>query len=253
VKSTDGKLKLVAKVCAMSVTQEPFAINMKTPGREICAHGQLRFPAKPRQLTVEVIDLGIIRGKACERSCDVVRVEFPIEYRLNMRAEVSDEYNCLSVQEIRGNGGLADVILLIDSRRSGDKPFHLKLEGTCDYFVEGNGRMIIERPTPYILGMSTICGGSSSSSCPIMEAILKDEKYTAFWEPKMKEFWLSAVRGIIPKGSKEFPFKVFFAPKDPRPINNLLVVELEDREITVKVCGSIGGFEGRRWGERKHV
>jgi hypothetical protein len=203
--------------------------------------------AAPHQL----VPPGEIHGKACEPSVDCVRVEFPIEYRLGMHGEISDEYKCLSVKEIRGFGRWAEVLVQIDARRSGQIPFQLTLEAG-KLVVDGEGKAIIDRPTPYILGMQTICGGSTSSACPIKEELWETRRYHAFFEPKLKEFWLSQSKGIVNAGAKEFPFKVFFAPKDPRPIETLLVVEMEDMEVTVKVCGSIGGFEGRQWGARKH-
>jgi hypothetical protein len=213
----------------------------------------LFLQTRPLTMEKEVVDLGIIRGKACEKSISVVSVAFPIEYRFGLTGQISDEYNCLSIDAIRGNGPRADVMVLMDSRRSGDKPFHMRLEGLRGRVVEGEGRMIIERPEPFILGMQTICGGSVSSACPILSEFPVAKRYVAFFEPKMKEYWLSQNKGVIEAGAKEFPFKVFFAPKDPRPTHTLLVVEMDDLEICVKVCGSIGGFEGRRWGERRHI
>jgi hypothetical protein len=44
---------------------------------------------------------------------------------------------------------------------------------------------------------------------------------------------------------------VFFAPRDARPIDTLLFVDAGDCEILIQLCGSIGGFQGRKWGERR--
>jgi hypothetical protein len=156
------------------------------------------------------------------------------------------------VQEVRGAGRSAEVILAIDSRKSLDLPFQLSVEGTGGYTTKGEGRLVVERPAAYVLGMQAVCGGQQSADCPIQEEFWQNKKYSAFFEPKLKEFWISQNKGVIEAGAKTFPFKVFFAPRDPRPIETILVVDCGDVEITVKVCGSCGGFQGRRWGERRH-
>jgi hypothetical protein len=194
----------------------------------------------------------VIYGKACEKSTATLRLEVPIQHRLNIKASVHVEGDSLSVDSIRGAGDWADVVLMIDSRRSFDRPFTMNLTAASGYAIKGEGRLIVARPTPYILGMQTICGGSISMSCPIREDLGQSKMYVAFFEPKIKEFWLSQNKGKIEAGAREFPFKVFFAPRDPRPVETLLAVELEEMEVTVKVCGSTGGFQGRRWGERRH-
>jgi hypothetical protein len=57
--------------------------------------------------------------------------------------------------------------------------------------------------------------------------------------------------GIIRAGAKMFPFEIVFSPKDPRPIDTLLIVDAGDCEFVLQICGSIGGFQGRKWGERR--
>jgi hypothetical protein len=196
-------------------------------------------------------DLGLVRGKAGEKSCDVVHVEFPVEYRAGMKVEVRDELNCLTVKDIRGNGPWADITLEVNSRRSGERPFSMTLTGSSDTIVRARGMLNISRPDPFVLGLQTVCGGSVSTKCAIQEEFATDKKFEAFFEPKLKEFWLSRNKGVIPAGAKEFPFSIFFAPRDMRPNETLLIVECEDVEMCVKVCGSTGGFEGRRWGGRR--
>jgi hypothetical protein len=198
-----------------------------------------------------ITELGEIRGRACEKSCEIVRLEVPIEYRMKMNATVKCEGECLSVQEVRGAGKYAEVVLMIDSRRSIDTDFQVHVDAGA-FNAEGQGHLVIERPTPYVLGMQTVCGGQQSAECPLKEELWQRKPYKAFFEPKLKEFWLSQNKGFIEAGAKVFPFKVFFAPKDPRPIEALLVVDCGDVEITVKVCGSTAGFQGANWGRRKH-
>ena len=197
------------------------------------------------------VQVGEIHGQACTPSVEVIRAAFPVECRLNMRAQVSCNEPGVTVHEIRGNGGHVEVLLGLDSRRSMDEPFRVLIEGGGRK-VHCEGRVVIDRPAPYILGMQTVCGGQTSADCPVFEEFWQKKEFKAYFEPKIKEIWISPSHGVIEAGAKVFPFKVFFAPQDTRPIEALLVVDFGDKEITVKVCGSTGGFQGRRWGERRH-
>jgi hypothetical protein len=91
-----------------------------------------------------------------------------------------------------------------------------------------------------------VCGGHTKGESPF------GEEFGAFFEPRLREFWLSEDKDTLEAGAKVFPLTVFFAPRDARPIETLLVVDLGASERTVKVCGSTSGFQGRRWGERRH-
>jgi hypothetical protein len=197
-----------------------------------------------------VIDLGEIHGKALEPNNQSVRMPFPVRRRLAARATVTCSQDVLRVQEIRGAGKYAEVVIGIDSRHSWTGPFGCQIESN-GLKVEGTGTLIVDRPDPYVLGLTTICGGSSSDECPIRTDIWQTKKYKAHFEPKRKEFWLTQYSGTIEAGAKTFPFKVFWAPKDPRPVETLLIVDCGDLEIVVKVCGCIGGFEGKDWGRRR--
>jgi hypothetical protein len=92
-----------------------------------------------------------------------------------------------------------------------------------------------------VLELKTFVGGSVSLKCPMPERFASDVKFRAFFEPKLKEFWLSRKSGMIEAGAKDFPFSVFFAPGDSRPIE---CGEIET-ELCVKVCGVTTGFEKR--------
>jgi hypothetical protein len=79
--------------------------------------------------------------------------------------------------------------------------------------------------------------------CPIQADITKDTKFVASFKPKLKEFWLSQNKGVILAGAEEFPFSIFFAPTDSRPIETLLVVECDNLEMCVRICGSSRAHE----------
>jgi hypothetical protein len=216
-----------------------------------------RLPLMKARATVqegfgdEKVELGVIRGVACEPSEAKVMIPFPIQERLGMTAMVSSESGCLSVQDVRGAGTYAEITLGIHAGHSLQEPFVLTLGGqNCKR--EGEGTVVVGRPAPYILGITTVCGGQNSEDVPVKGEINGRKKYRVLFEPKLKEFWVSQAKGVIDAGARKFPFKVFFAPRDPRPISTLMIVDMGDEEICVQVCGSIGGFEGRRWGERRH-
>jgi hypothetical protein len=223
----------------------------KLPPKPVAIRVSPSIPLPPVELVPEVVQVGELRGRACAASSEVVRIPFPIEHRAKLSAKVECDLPALTVQGVRGSGNCVEVPMAIDSRRSGSAAFHLTVDGVGKT-VECEGNVVVERPAPYILGLQTVCGGQISAECPIQEEFWAKKPYKAFFEPKIKEFWISQGKGFIEAGSKVFPFRVFFAPKDPRPVETILVVECGDMEITVKVCGSTGGFQGRRWGERKH-
>ena len=207
---------------------------------------------------VRVLDLGLIRGKAGQPNTVVVPMEFPIERRQGeLKPTITcPTFKCLSSAGVRGVGASAEVSIKIESRKSLEEcDFFVTLESADGHKVEGKGRLIIDRPDPYVLGLQTICGGQSSAPCKCMEDIEETTTYRAFWEHKRKEFWLSSAKGTIQAHAAVFPFKVFFAPVDPRPLEQLLIVELPelDREIAVKVCGSTAGFHGQQWLRRKEM
>jgi hypothetical protein len=192
----------------------------------------------------EVVCLGIIRATAGEKKCEVVRVEFPLLRRPGIKVQGHDELSYMTVRGVYGNGRHAEVILEIDARRSGKDRFMVILTGKAGVpCVRGEGVLIISRPNPYAFRMQTVCGGSVSMKCPIRGDCAVDRKFKAFMEPEMKEFWLSQNKGVIRAGAKEFPFSIFFAPRDVHSVETLLVVECEDVEICVRLCG--GGFERR--------
>jgi hypothetical protein len=199
---------------------------------------------------LDVLPIGVIRGKAGEKSRTSVRCEFAV-----VSAEVRDDLRCLTMEEVRHDGKCADVVLGINSRRSGSGAFSLTLIGVEGREVKCEGRVIISRPAPSVLAMRTFCGGSVSMKCPIQETFAEDRAFSAFLEPAKREFWLSKKSGVIEAGAKEFPFSIFFAPRDIRPVEALLVIECGDVEICVRVCGITtsgsalqGGFDGQRWG-----
>jgi hypothetical protein len=79
----------------------------------------------------------------------------------------------------------------------------------------------------------------------------QDRQYSTRWEPKRKEFWVDQSKGTVKAGSKTFPFRVFFAPRDVRPVESLLIIDMGDQEVVMQVYGSTAGFDGANWGRRR--
>jgi hypothetical protein len=176
---------------------------------------------------------------------------FPIGCRLHLKPGIKCESDWLSVEDWRGVGNCVEIDIAVDARRSGELPFCVTLAGGGETAV-GQGRVEIARPRPIMLPIQTICGGKASMECPIQESLWEDVKYRTFFEPKRREFWVDRDKGVIRAGSTLFPFRVFFAPRDARPIESLLIVDLGSQEIVVQVCGSTAGFAGANWGRRRH-
>ena len=197
-----------------------------------------------------LLQLGDLQGKAMEKSYQVIALEFPVEARGKMHADLKCEYDGVSVQEIRGAGDHAEVVICLEGKRSFVAPFSLRVEGV-GRVVEGEGRVVMARADPYVFGLQTLCGSQTKGSPPLKIDFVEDKQFAAWFEPKIKEFWLSESKGTIEAEAKVCPFDVFFAPRDPRPIDSLLFVDTGDYEIVIQVCGSIGGFQGRKWGERR--
>jgi hypothetical protein len=164
-----------------------------------------------------------------------------------MNATISCENDILNVVEIRGAGRNAEVVAAIEARRSLEEDFVTCLESPSGPIIEGEDRVIVGRAEPQIPGAQTIRGGRTAIECPILEEITRDTKYRAIFDRRLRVFSLAEKRGVIPAGSKIFPFRVGFAPKDARPIETLMV-DIYRSEICVKVCGSIGGFQGKGMG-----
>lgn len=197
-------------------------------------------------------DVGTIEGKAGEQTTVSVFIPMPVEHRIGAKVSVKCGHDVLTVQEVRGSGPDAEVILRIDAKHSLSEPFQVVLEGKGKT-VEAEGALVVKRPDPYNLCMATICGATVSESCPIKgEAFLEAKRFHAFFDPPLKEFSISAQRGTIEAGATHFPFSVRFSPQSQRPLETVLVVDCIDFEICVKVCGSISGFTGRQWGLRRH-
>jgi hypothetical protein len=70
--------------------------------------------------------------------------------------------------------------------------------------------------------------------------------YVAHFDPKHKEFSVSANKGEIAAGAKVLPFKVFYKPRSTTPVETMLIVDCGDMEITVRLCGSPVGVSGTR-------
>jgi hypothetical protein len=67
-------------------------------------------------------------------------------------------------------------------------------------------------------------------------------------------FRLTASKGTMQAGAKEFPFQVQFGPKEPKPVVTLRVVVFDEtEEYTVEITGSTAGFQGRNWARRSHA
>jgi hypothetical protein len=113
----DGKRSLTGALPPMQlVMYKPFLLELMQ--LVMCKPFLLELP--PRT----ILPLGEIHGKACESS-----VELSLEYRIGLRREISDERNRLSVKETRGFHRWAEVSVQINSRRAGQFPFQLRLDG----------------------------------------------------------------------------------------------------------------------------
>ena len=92
-------------------------------------------------------------------------------------------------------------------------------------------------------------GGKSWAELPIREEIWQAKPFLAYFAPRCREFSITVDRGVVEAGAKVMPFKIVFAPKDSRPKETMLIVDLGDMEQVVKVTGTVCGFQ-RSWGRR---
>jgi hypothetical protein len=83
-------------------------------------------PSLPRLEPVKV-DLGEVRGRACERHLRSVFLEFPVEQRLRAEAAVSCEHDIMKVVDMRGAGPMTEVVLALEG------------SAVVDYSVRGSG------------------------------------------------------------------------------------------------------------------
>ena len=126
--------------------------------------------------------------------------------------------------------------------------------------VEANGKtttakatVVIRHAKPKPFGLTAVIGSSSSSEIPFTGQLWKAATFKAHLEPPLREFRLTSTKGTMEAGKKSFPFRVVFAPKEPRSMVVLLVVVFNDtEEYTIEITGSVGGFQGRTWAKRQH-
>jgi hypothetical protein len=204
-----------------------------------------------QQTAGKPIQFGVITGRAKEYSQVVLRV--PLGRRLGplARARLECNFPGLTVGPMRAGGTMVDITVQIDAKHSFQSPIKITFEEQGFPPIVAEGDAVIARPEPYILGLTAVVGGSSSRAPPIGEAVREVRNWVAFWDPKLPQFWVTKKKGTIQPGMKDFPTRVVFAARDQRPQNNLLVFDLGDSEITIRVFGSVPGFEGRRRGERQ--
>ena len=204
------------------------------------------------QLPLDDFELGEINAVAGEPFTH--KVEIPItdgHDRAKAKARVEVGGDRVDILEQMVIGAKINVSLRVLSPIHGEFPISIRVDVGARS-MHANGVIKVDYPRPLPFGLSGIIGSQSSAQIPFSGQLWKAATYTATIQPPTKEFRLSQAKGEMAAGAKVFPFKVFFAPRDPRPIEALLVVDCGDVEITVKVCGSTGGFQGRRWGERRH-
>jgi hypothetical protein len=194
--------------------------------------------------------LGKLEGKAWEKGYQMLVMDLPAPMGSKVRAEVRCEEEGLSVQNVRSAGNRVEVMVCVDARKSFTTPFHVRLEGGGKV-VEGSGQVVIARADPVVFGLQTLCGGTTRGSPPVKAELPEDREFSAWFEPNVKEFSLSQSRGIIEAGARVLPFEVIYAPVDAKPVDTVLIVEAHGMEIVIQVCGSVGGFQGRKWGERR--
>jgi hypothetical protein len=88
-----------------------------------------------------------------------------------------------------------------------------------------------------VIGLRTVVGGQVSADFVIPGALPQATSFRAFFEPKLREFWLSMTHGQVEAGARWFPFKIHFQARDAHPKETILVVECEVVEFTARVYG----------------
>jgi hypothetical protein len=81
-------------------------------------------------------------------------------------------------------------------------------------------------------------GGKANLALPFTEHLWARRRYHARLEPEHAELWISADKGSIEPGAREFPFALFFRPSDSHPLETTLVVEFGDFETRTRISAS---------------
>jgi hypothetical protein len=189
-----------------------------------------------------VIQLGEIHGKAGVQTVENLRIPCSTEEGATLQGKVTCAVPGLGVAEVRRSGKtFVTVKMTVDAPRSFDAKFQLTVQAGGGTSTDCEGRLIVARRDPALVTVQAACGSRATVEVPVQEEFWAKKTYTAYFEPRVGEFWLSQSKGVIEAGAKTFPFQVFFAPQLPRPVDALLVIDCGDAEFTVRVCGSTKG------------
>jgi hypothetical protein len=205
------------------------------------------------RLPPRTLDLGTLESACCEVTEH--RLMLPMADALdsaNARVTLEQDVEVARVVRVDAIGQHLAVNVLTEWRVGGDYPLRLKV-AYGGRTLTAKALVVIKHAKPLPFGCSAAVGSQSSSEVPFMGQLWKAAAYRAKLEPALKEFRLTAAKGTMEAGARAFPFRITFAPREPRSVVTLLVVVFnETEEYTVEVTGSVGGFQGRNWGRRVH-
>jgi hypothetical protein len=167
-----------------------------------------------------------------------------------VKATVTSDVPGVRLLRVRPAGDEVEVDLIVEAKRSGHGTYRVRVEGDAAV-VEGEGQIAVERADPVHVDMQSVIGVPVSADIPLVEDLWQNKQFHARMEPELGCFTISCAKGVCAAGAKSMPFRVFFNPKDARPVEVTLIVDFGDFEVTALVRGSVGGFAGRRWANRR--
>jgi hypothetical protein len=93
--------------------------------------------------------------------------------------------------------------------------------------------------------VSTI-GQRATIAIPFPKQIWARRQYDAHFESEQSELWLSANKGSVEPGAREYPFVLYFEPTEAKTIETTLIVSFSEFEIRTPIVASTEG------GARRH-
>jgi hypothetical protein len=156
-------------------------------------------PELPGDEFTTILEGAVIQGRAKEKSTQVVSVRLPLPQ--GAHAEINIPIPCVKVPDMRVDKQLAYVTVEVESQRSATMPYTLVFHENSSR-ITCRGRVEIQRPIPFILGLSAVIGYRKVAEVPVKSGLTETREWTASFYPEQPGLTLTK-SGTISFGMRE--------------------------------------------------
>jgi hypothetical protein len=214
--------------------------------------------APRRTAALNNFDMGVIEMMAGESQEHRVAIPIGDEEDLEgakVRATVEQGDGRVKILNQQVVGTDLVVTMGVLSPLHGDFAIKLRVDAGWGRTLRATAMLKVSHVPQPPLDISGPVGGQATTEVPLAEQQWKTVSFQAVIEPPVREFKLSQSSGEVEAGSKVFPFRLTFTPREAKTVTALLVITFDEgpSEYVVELRGIGSGVQGRAPGKRSRV